>query len=438
MKRTLSLALAAAVLMGLLAGCGGRQEDLPGPSVVTGAPMEDAGMDATEPAGTEATAPAGTEPVSGPDGDIIATEPAEAVEDGSGEVDRPGEAVDPDGVAVDGDGSDPGDTDAVAPADPDAGASGRQDALPEGGESAVGTGAVAEAADTAVAEDSVEPIQDEMVALSASTYQTWMPVASTTGVKASNNYGWIDYGNAADGYVVVCYTASTSKRLKCIVAGPAGTQYTYNLVQGAVTTLPLSDGSGNYTVSLYENVSGSKYSKNLTQSFGANLKDEFGPFLYSNQYVDYMSAPNTIATGEDLCGRAPDLLGKVGQVYSWVVSNISYDYDKARSVQSGYLPVLDDVLAKRKGICFDYAALMAGMLRCQGIPCKLVVGYAGTAYHAWISVYSPETGWIEGAVYFDGSTWHRMDPTFASSGGQSEDTMQYIGNGANYKAKYLY
>ena len=31
-----------------------------------------------------------------------------------------------------------------------------------------------------------------------------------------------------------------------------------------------------------------------------------------------------------------------------------------------------------------------------------------------------------------------MDPTFASSGRQRSALMKYIGNGANYKAKYLY
>lgn len=289
-----------------------------------------------------------------------------------------------------------------------------------------------------VPDDAVEEIQDEMTAMAASTYQTYLPVAYTTTVRGSNNYGWIDYGNAKDGYVVVCYTGSTDKRLKCIVKGPTGTQYTYNLTRDTVTTLPLSDGSGTYSVALYENVSGTKYSKNLAQEFNAQLADEFGPFLYSNQYVDYMSAPNTRATGADLCSRAPDLLGKVNQVYSWVIKNISYDYNKAKTVQSGYLPVLDTVLANRTGICFDYAALMSGMLRSQGIPCKLVVGYAGTAYHAWISVWSSESGWIEGVIYFDGSTWQRMDPTFASSGGQSESIMQYIGNGQNYTEKYLY
>ena len=79
-----------------------------------------------------------------------------------------------------------------------------------------------------------------------------------------------------------------------------------------------------------------------------------------------------------------------------------------------------------------------GMLRSQGIPCKLVVGYAGTAYHAWISVWSEETGWVDGVIYFNGTSWHRMDPTFASSGKGSKAIMAYIGDGKNYSAKYFY
>jgi len=100
--------------------------------------------------------------------------------------------------------------------------------------------------------------------------------------------------------------------------------------------------------------------------------------------------------------------------------------------------VLDTVLEKKSGICFDYAALMTGMLRSQGIPCKLVVGYAGTAYHAWISVWTQEHGWVDGAIYFDGSVWQRMDPTFASGSGGDPAILRYIGDGANYTAKYFY
>ena len=189
---------------------------------------------------------------------------------------------------------------------------------------------------------------------------------------------------------------------------------------------------------MFENTSGTKYATVLTASFPVALEDEFAPFLRPNQYVNYQGAENTIAQAAELTQGLSDPLEKVGKVYDYVVETLHYDKEKAASVKSGYLPVLDEVLAEKQGICFDYAALMAGMLRSQGVPCKLVVGYAGSAYHAWISVWTEETGWVDGVIFFDGTTWQRMDPTFASSGNSSESIMEYIGDGSNYTAKYLY
>ena len=125
-------------------------------------------------------------------------------------------------------------------------------------------------------------------------------------------------------------------------------------------------------------------------------------------------------------------------MYDYVVGGFTYDKVRARTVASGYLPNIDSVLAQKKGICFDYAAVMAAMLRSQNIPCKLVVGYTGELYHAWINVYTDESGWVDGMIFFDGSKWQMMDPTFASSGKKSESIMKYIGNGSNYTAKYAY
>jgi hypothetical protein len=67
-----------------------------------------------------------------------------------------------------------------------------------------------------------------------------------------------------------------------------------------------------------------------------------------------------------------------------------------------------------------------------------VVGYAGKAYHAWISVWTEESGWVDGVIHFDGVTWKRMDPTFASSSKRSTEIMAFIGNDVNYTVKYLY
>lgn len=257
------------------------------------------------------------------------------------------------------------------------------------------------------------------------------------GQMAQNEYAVIDYSNAGNGNVMVNYTGAANGRLKVQVAAPAVT-YTYDLAPGVWTTFPLSEGNGNYKVTVYQNVSESKYATVLSSSFQVTLSSELAPFLGSNQYVDYGGAASTVSKAAELAGGVDDPVAKVEKVYDFVVGNLTYDTQKAASVKSGYLPVLDSVLSSKKGICFDYAALMAGMLRSQGVPCKLVVGYAGTAYHAWISVWTEGEGWVDGVIYFDGKAWHRMDPTFASANGSSDSIMAYIGNGSNYSKKYQY
>ncbi len=246
----------------------------------------------------------------------------------------------------------------------------------------------------------------------------------------------IDYSNAEDGYVMVKYIRDTDKKLKAQVKGPK-TTYTFNLEPNKWAAFPLADESGQYKISVFKNASGSKYASVLSATVKVTLSDPFAPFLHSNQYVDFDNAPDAVALADKLCKDLTEL-EMVEEVYHYVVENLSYDYKLAKSVKSGYLPDLDQVLEKGKGICFDYAALMTGMLRSQGVPCKLAVGYAGDVYHAWISVWTADTGWIDGIVFFDGESWQRMDPTFASSADGDEEILDFIGNGKNYSVKYIY
>lgn len=264
-----------------------------------------------------------------------------------------------------------------------------------------------------------------------------MPSASGIA-QEKNNDAVIDYSNVSYGYVMVAYSGTNATRVKSQVKCPDGVVYTYDVPVGYWVAFPLTHGNGTYTTTVLKNTGGNKYATLLSSSFNVTLENEFAPFIRPNQYVDYVNATNTVSAASQIVAGSSTTLEKVNAVYDWVVGNLTYDYNLAANVQSGYLPVLDNVLAKRKGICFDYAALMTGMLRSQLIPCKLVVGYAGTSYHAWISVYTAETGWIDNAIYFDGTSWHRMDPTFASTGGNNEEINKYIGNGKNYVEKYSY
>lgn len=246
----------------------------------------------------------------------------------------------------------------------------------------------------------------------------------------------IDYSHVDDGYVMVQKLKESSKRFKVQIK-KGGETYTYNLPETDWAVLPLSLGDGKYNVGVYENVSGTKYASVVSVSFDAVLSDPFAPFLRPNLYVNYQDAPATVEKGGELTAGLSGPLQKVDAVYAFVVGTLNYDYVQAATVESGYIPKLDRVLKVKRGICYDYAALMTAMLRSQNVPCKLIFGYVGKAYHAWISVWVDEEGWVN-AIYFDGVSWQRMDPTFASSGGDDETIKALIGDGKNYAEKYSY
>lgn len=245
----------------------------------------------------------------------------------------------------------------------------------------------------------------------------------------------IDASNANEGYISIDYTGDCPK-VKMQLTCPNGTTYTYNLHSG-YEVFPLTIDSGNYRVAIYENIQQTQYSTIFTQDFDVDITNSYGAYLYPNQYVDFTADSEAVDMAEKLAFSANTDLDVVTNVYNYVVHNISYDVELANTVESGYLPSADNTLLSKKGICLDYSALMAAMLRSQQIPTHMEVGYAGTAYHAWISVYLSETGWVNGIIQFDGTNWELMDPTFASS--SDENTLKnFIGDGSNYDTKYIY
>ena len=246
----------------------------------------------------------------------------------------------------------------------------------------------------------------------------------------------IDASHTADGYVMICYQGDASK-VKVQITAPGAVTYTYTLNIGAYETFPLSEGDGGYRLDVLENVRDDMYALAFSQDIQVKLQDEFKPFLYPNQYAWFTQQDDAVAYGIKLSETSSSDLDYVEQVYQYVITNIGYDEKLAATVTGGYLPDVDRTLQTKKGICFDYASLMAALLRSQGIPTKLQIGYSGEAYHAWISVYLTESGWVDSIIEFDGEHWSLMDPTLAASNSRSA-LKKYIGDGNNYTVKYSY
>ena len=259
-----------------------------------------------------------------------------------------------------------------------------------------------------------------------------VPEAAGTAVHSCDS-ATVDVSNISEGYIMADYHGTSSK-VKLQITGPDEVTYTYNL-HGGYETFPVTAGNGTYTIGVFENISETKYSTALSFTVDAGITNEFGPYLYPNQYVNFDASSLPVSKAVELAYTANTDLEVVENVYNYIIDHFTYDYDKAKSVVSGYLPVVDDVYRTNTGICFDYAAVMATMLRSQNIPTRLEVGYMGEEYHAWISIYIEDIGWINGIIEFDGSTWNLMDPTFAST---SKSPSDFITEDSKYLTKYVY
>ena len=213
----------------------------------------------------------------------------------------------------------------------------------------------------------------------------------------------VDLNHVSDGYFTAALTKKSSKKMKLRVALGKET-LTYDLnSKGDFEVFPLQLGNGKYTISLYENVSGKKYTSAGSITVNVKLSEENRCFLYPNQYIMYTSKTEAVKKADELCSS----LSKDSEAYKKVTSFMStsfvYDFIKAATIKAGLLPDLDGCFKKKQGVCQDLSAVMVCMLRSQGIPAKLMIGYADNNYHAWvIAIYN-------GKEYF-------FDPTAAING----------------------
>lgn len=263
-----------------------------------------------------------------------------------------------------------------------------------------------------------------------------IPLAS--GSKAeTNDKGEIDFSCANEGYISAVYTGKSTRaklRVKC-----GDLQYDHDLAaDGTREFFPLME-SGSYSVKIYELVVGKSYGEAVSADFDVKIKSSTGMYLYPNKYVDFDSSSNAVKKAAELCAGIDDDVEKIAEIFGYVAGNTKYDKQLAATVKSGYIPDPDKTLKLGTGICFDYASLMAAMCRSQGIPTRLVIGYAEPdIYHAWNEVYTDETGWITPELFLKKKGYNIADATFYAGNPDKEKIADYIEDDSNYSAMYRY
>lgn len=167
-----------------------------------------------------------------------------------------------------------------------------------------------------------------------------------------------------------------------------GNEKYYYSLNNKKENLPIQLGDGAYTVKILQNISGNRY-KVLDKST-VNVKGSNNLDVYLNSaqpvYWKGMDKLNTLV--DNLTADLKTDKEKIDAIYLYIIHNIKYDNNKINNISLDYVPQLEETLSSKSGICYDYAALFAGMLRSLNIHTKLVKGYKNDMkeYHAWNEV----------------------------------------------------
>lgn len=247
------------------------------------------------------------------------------------------------------------------------------------------------------------------------------------------------------GTVKINAVEKTDKKLKVEIT-KEDKKYTYDLNgAGTVESYPLQWGNGEYGIRVMIQSAANKYSVGLSAKYTLALKDDNknAPYMNANQLVNYTKDSKIVKKAKELADKCSTELEKVEAIYEFVIDSMTYDTKKASNPPAGYVPEVDKVVDSGKGICFDYAAVFAAMLRSQGIPAKLVMGYVKTpegdpVYHAWNEFYLKDKGgWFKiNEMKFDSGKFERVDPTFESNNKSNKNAIKFIGDGSNYSKSW--
>jgi transglutaminase-like putative cysteine protease len=171
-----------------------------------------------------------------------------------------------------------------------------------------------------------------------------------------------------------------------VMVEKSGEKYYYSL-NSPQELLPAQLGNGAYTVKILKNIGGTKY--RVLNTSKINLNDSGNDVYLSSSQPVYWEEDGLNNLANLLMKDALTEEDKVKAAYNYVTSNISYDIDKIKRIDTSYVPNVSSTIDSKSGICYDYAALFAGLLRSEGIPTKLVKGYGkfSKEYHAWNEVY---------------------------------------------------
>ena len=240
------------------------------------------------------------------------------------------------------------------------------------------------------------------------------------------------YGNVTintekilQGLVQVQYTGDLTKQVKVMVEAN-GDKNVYKIRNNNPGYIPLQMGKGTYKINVLQQIEGTKYKPLISQSIEVDNVDTQQMFTSPSLLVDFNSTMKAIQ-GYSALTKDQSKNDTIQSMYKALVTKYSYDFEKIKNLPNDYVPVIDEMYISKKGICYDYSVMLASLLRYNGIPTKLIMGYAPdiAEYHAWNEILI-DGQWVAVDTTYDSQYEKaKLDYTFAKDASKRKAVKVY-------------
>lgn len=269
----------------------------------------------------------------------------------------------------------------------------------------------------------------------------------------SNKYVNINTNTISKGYIDLDYIEPNALEIKLAVYSNVPNQYDgegswhchvspkgkYNI------KIPLTYGNTTYSILVYSHMVNAEghyiYSKKAEIDIKVTNAPATAPFLLSTGEVIFNNNMQVIKKASQIASTCKNDFEKVSKIYDWLTDYISYKETEETALMF-YKCDIEKIYNRKTGVCYDFAVVLAAMLRSQGIPCKVVFGkYSATTEsvgHVWNEVYVPSSGSIKtNKLSITGNKWCILDPTYTNVNA-SETSINFMNDRSNYKWQAIY
>ncbi len=168
----------------------------------------------------------------------------------------------------------------------------------------------------------------------------------------------------------------------------------------------------------------------IALQFVARSTDSIPDLKYVDEVVDSIGFPQmeieelTIA----LVNRWQEDMEKMRSIYRFVITQIAYDVEAYQPGVRRINHSNEDIIRRRKAVCWGYAELIREMCAYADIPCQTITGYVRETQMPRRSYEKANHAW--NAVRLDGQ-WYLLDATWGNAllHGDNSFSLQF---GANY------